>query len=229
MVPRTVGSEATNTIKLFVDNNSGSDTSAVCHETMDTAADTACHRLPKSTETTFAQILPIISAKEINKPVRFGLYLWKKQTKQKLIFVCVISVCLARNKHAVQGKLAFFQFCLNYCQSKTFLRETAQTEQLREETIWNPSAWLDGCDYAWREGNHTETRGNDNRRIESKSSDERQEAPGAQVFGRARGRLSGGRGARQSEILKVQVRSYGLLSICASLRCGNEAEAHLAA
>lgn len=29
MVPITVGSEATNTIKLFVHNNSGSDTSAV--------------------------------------------------------------------------------------------------------------------------------------------------------------------------------------------------------
>lgn len=90
IVPRTVGSEATNTIKLFVDNNSGSDTSAVCHETMDTAADTACHRLPKSTGTTFAQIFPIISANcrfivgEINKPICFGLYLWKKQTKQKL-------------------------------------------------------------------------------------------------------------------------------------------------
>lgn len=31
ILPRTVGSEAMNTIKLFVDNNSGSDTSTVCH------------------------------------------------------------------------------------------------------------------------------------------------------------------------------------------------------
>lgn len=49
-----VSSEAMDTIKLFVDNHSGSDTSTVSHETMDTAADTACHRLPELSGTTFA-------------------------------------------------------------------------------------------------------------------------------------------------------------------------------
>lgn len=43
---RTVSSEAMSIMKLFVDNNSGNDTSAVCPETMDTAANTACHHLP---------------------------------------------------------------------------------------------------------------------------------------------------------------------------------------
>lgn len=138
MVPRTVGSEATNTIKLFVDNNSGSDTSAVCHETTDTAADAACHRLPKSTETTFAQIFPIISANcrfivgEINKPV---LASTSEKNKQKLIFVCVISVCLACNEHAVQGKLAFFNSAWITVRAKHFFEERHKQSNYRGDDM----------------------------------------------------------------------------------------------